>query len=250
MIVARIDEDELTAEDFVKLLKLNGTFDNLIEDVVIDKLTVHVAKKHNITVSNEEIQERVDQIRRIKGLHRAKDTLEFLDGMGVSVDEFAGWITETLYKEKMIAEINKDEAVEDYFTLNSPKFDSIDVSHIVVDSEGKAKELLSLLKEEPDCFAEMAKEHSLDMETKDKGGFIGKVLRGSLQNEVEAKVFNASAGDLLGPFPTPDGLLFEIFKVNVKNPAKLDTATAKEIRKMIYQEWLESRAQEHKIEVL
>lgn len=250
MIIARIDENELTAEDFVKLLKLGGTFDNLIEDLVIDKLTVHAAKRHGITVSNEEVQERVDQIRRIKGLHRAKDTVEFLNDLGVCVDEFANWITEILYKEKMIAEINKDESVEEYFALHSPRFDSIEVSHIVVESEGKAKELLSLLEEEPECFAEMAREHSLDMETKEKGGFIGKVLRGSLHNEIEARVFNASAGDLLGPFPTPDGLLFEIFKVNAKNPAQLDASTVKEIRKLIYQEWLEARAQEHKIEML
>jgi hypothetical protein len=44
-VIARIDEEEITAEEFIKLLKLTGKFDSLIEDVITDKLTVHVAKK-------------------------------------------------------------------------------------------------------------------------------------------------------------------------------------------------------------
>ena len=39
---------------------------------------------------------------------------------------------------------------------------------------------------------EMAREHSI-AETRERGGLIGKVLRGSLRPDVESKVFNAAA---------------------------------------------------------
>ena len=42
-----------------------------------------------------------------------------------------------------------DEAVQAYFKMHSPKFDSIEVSHVVVDSEGKAKDMVSVLAD--DC---------------------------------------------------------------------------------------------------
>ena len=44
MQIARID-DEITADDFVKTLKLDNRFNTLIEQILIDKLTVRAAKQ-------------------------------------------------------------------------------------------------------------------------------------------------------------------------------------------------------------
>ena len=250
MEVAKIDDETISAEGLVKWLKLNGSFDNLIEEVISEKLTVHAAKRAGMKVSIEEVQERFDQIRRVEGLHRAKDTQEFLQQLGVSLDDFEAYITDTLYKEKMLEQIRREEAIQEYFSLNSPKFESIEISHIVVDSESKAREILSLAEEEPEMFAELAREHSLDEETKHIGGAVGKVLRGELQEQIEAKVFNASAGELLGPFQTPDELFYEIFKVEARHPAIFDSDTEKEVRRLVYRAWLEARTQEHHLEVL
>jgi peptidylprolyl isomerase len=137
--------------------------------------------------------------------------------------------------------------VQQYFKLNSPRFDSVEVSHIVLDSEGKAKEMMSVLQEEPEAFAEMAREHSV-AETREQGGLIGKVPRGSLKGDLEARVFNAAAGELLGPFPSPDQSTFEIFCVNARHPAALDPDTTAEIRRLLREQWLLARAQEHVIE--
>jgi peptidylprolyl isomerase len=148
----------------------------------------------------------------------------------------------------MMEQVCSDKAVEKYFKLNSPKFDSIEVSHIVLDTESKAKEMIAVLTDDPDSFAEMAREHSI-VDTREQGGVIGKVLRGSLKTDIEAKVFNASAGDLLGPFPSSDKSFYEIFAVNAKYPATLDEDTAAEVRRLLREEWLFARAQEHIIEV-
>ena len=172
-IIAKIDDETVSADDFVKILRFNNTFDNLAEEVVVDKLTVHAAKKHGIAVTTDEVQEQVDLLRRINGLHRAKDTLEFIEGMGMDLDEFETYMTDSIYRSKMRAEVMTDGAVEAYFTLHSPKFESIEVSHMVLDSEGKAREMVSLLEEDPDSFADLAREYSLDEETKEEGGRIG-----------------------------------------------------------------------------
>jgi parvulin-like peptidyl-prolyl isomerase len=245
--IVRIDDEVIGTEDFIRTLKLSGQFEGLIEQMVRDKLTARAAKKRGLPVSPQEIQERADQFRRVQGLHRAADMNNYLDALGVSLDEFETFITEGLYQEKMMAEVCSDKAVETYFKLNSPKFDSIEVSHIVLDAEGKAKEMISLLNDDPDSFEDMAREHSI-ADTREQGGLIGKVLRGSLKTDVEAKVFNAAAGDLLGPFPSPDRAFFEIFKVNDKHPATMDEDTAAEVRRLLREEWLQARAQEHVIE--
>lgn len=245
--LVKIDDEVITSEDFVKLLKFTGRFDELMEEVVKDKLTVHAAQRQGIEVTPEEIQERADQLRRVRGLHRAADMNRYLDSTGLTLDDFEQLLTEMLLHEKMSESLISDEAVEEYFSLNSPKFDSIEVSHIVLDSEGKAREIMAILEDDPESFEELAREHSVS-DTSEDGGYIGKVLRGALQTEVEAKVFNASEGDLLGPFASDDEACYEIFTVNAKTPSALNDETISEVRRLIKDEWLAARAQEHTVE--
>ncbi|HYE74815.1 MAG TPA: peptidylprolyl isomerase, partial [Blastocatellia bacterium] len=197
MQVARIDDQVITAEDFVKSLTFHGLMDDIMENMMSERLTVIEAKKQGIRISDDELQERADQLRRVQGLHRQKDTLDWLDSMGISVDEFEQFLKDGLYKEKMLAEITSDQAVEEYFKLNSPKFEAVELSHIMVDSEPKARELVAYLNEEPDDFKAMAKEHSL-ADTGKQGGKLGRILRETLSEIVEAKVFNAPVGGVLG----------------------------------------------------
>lgn len=246
--IVRVDDEDIGTEEFVRILKLTGRFESLVDEIVRDRLTVHAAKKQGLPVSAEEIQERADQFRRVLGLHRAADMNRYLDALGVTLDEFEAFIVDGLYQEKMMQHVCSDRAVEEYFQLNSPRFDSIEVSHIVLETEGQAKEMISLLGDDPDSFADLAREHSI-ADTREQGGFIGTVLRGSLKTEVEAKVFNAAVGDLLGPFAAGDRSFYEIFMVNAKNPARLDEDTAAEVRRLLREAWLAARAQEHIIEV-
>jgi peptidylprolyl isomerase len=245
--IVRIDNEVIGIDQFVRIWKLTGQFESLVEQFVRDRLTVRAAKKHGLRIAPEEVQERADRYRRIKGLHRAADTNRYLDHLGVSLDEFETFVTDDLYQEKMMEQVCSRKAVEQYFAAHSPRFDAIEVSHIVVDAEGKAKEMVSVLQDDPDCFADMAREHSI-AGTREQGGVIGKVLRGALKTDVEAKIFYAAAGDVLGPFASADRSFYEIFMVTAKHPATLDEDTAAEIRRLLREEWLAARAQEHVIE--
>ncbi|WP_250453494.1 peptidylprolyl isomerase [Caballeronia sp. ATUFL_M2_KS44] len=244
--IVRIDDEVVDVSEFIRLLKLNGQFDGLIEQLVRDKLTVRAARKAGVELSADEIQTRADQFRRIRGLHRAADMNNYLDALHVSLDEFEVFITDTLYQEKMLERVGTRPEIEEYFQLNSPRFDSMEISHIVLGTEGSAKEMISYLHDDPVSFADMAREHSL-ADTRDNGGVIGRVMRGQLKPDIEAKVFNAEPGDLLGPFVSADGG-YEIFAVTAKYPATLDEDVTGEIRRLLREQWLLARAQEHVIE--
>jgi peptidylprolyl isomerase len=245
--ILKIDGQAISDAELLQTLKLTGQFEGLIEQLARDRITVLSAKKQGVRLSEADIQERADQFRRVRGLHRSADTNKYLDRLGVGLDEFEAFLTNGLYQEKVMQQVCSDEAVRAFFMLNSPRFDSIEVSHMVLDSEGKAKEMISVLRDDPDSFEEMAREHSI-ADTRVHGGLIGKVLRGALRGDVEAKVFNAAAGELLGPFAAADRTTFEIFRVNRKHPAKLDDDTATEVRRLLREDWLRARAQEHVIE--
>lgn len=247
--LAKIDDREISADDLVRYLKLNGKFEQILEDIITEQFTILAAKESGVTVSTEEIQEKFDQIRRVQGLHRAKATTDFLDNLGFSLEEFESYLSNMLFKEKVIEQITSEAAVKEYFSLNSPEFDSIEVGHIILHSEGTAREIAAILEDDPDGFHELAREHSLDGETQDRGGVIGEILRGSLQSELEAKVFNAEEGAVLGPFPSDDGNVFEIFKVIKKHNASLDETRTGQVQKKLYDLWLVEAATRHRIEI-
>ena len=247
--LVRINDEIVSTEGFIKILKLNGRFDSLLDELARDKLAVHAAKKLGITITPQAAQERADQLRRVRGLHRAADMNRYLQALKVTVQDYENFIVEMLYYEKMMDRLLNDQEVEKYFRANSPRFDSIEVSHILVESPGMAKEIVAILEDEPQRFAELAREHSV-ADTREQSGRIGRIMRGSLQSDMEAKVFHAKIGDILGPFPSPDGSCFEIFTVNAKHPAALDDEVKAEIRRVIKDEWLAARIRENTIQTL
>lgn len=245
--IVKIDGHAIEVEEFLRNLKLSGQYDKLVEQLVTDRLTVLAARKQGITVSEDEVQERADQFRRVHGLHRMADTNKYLDAQRVSLDEFETFITDGLYQEKMMLKVCGDAAVEGYFKLNSPRFDSIEVSHIVLDTEGKAKEMIAVLRDDPDSFVEMAREHSI-AESRARDGSLGTLRRGALRSDVDAKLFNAAVGDVLGPFASADRSAFEIFRLDAKHAARLDDETTAEVRRLLRDAWLRAQAQEHRVE--
>ena len=90
----------------------------------------------------------------------------------------------------------------------------------------------------------MAREHSI-ADTREAGRRDRQGVARLAEADIEAKVFNAAVGDLLGPFASADRSFFEIFAVNAKYPATLDADVAAEVRRLLREEWLMARAQEH-----
>ena len=98
----RINEEIISSDSFVKLLKLSGRFDALIDDIVQEKLAVHSARKHGVRITPESEQQRSDQLRRVNGLHRAVEMKRYLESMKVTPEEYEIYVTETLCFEKMM----------------------------------------------------------------------------------------------------------------------------------------------------
>ena len=79
-------------------------------------------------------------------------------------------------------------------------------------------------------FAALVKEASDDASTKEMGGDLGPFYQGALQPpEVDAAVFAAAEGDVVGPIETPRG--FEIYKVT-KGPGE-KPRTFEDVRPLI-----------------
>jgi len=118
--------------------------------------------------------------------------------------------------------------LQTYYQANQDRYiepAKASISHILVKYQQQADDLIERIKNGED-FAELAKEFSIDQDTKDNAGIIDTdVRKGSYIPfigefpELNDKVFSAKAGDVLSePFKTEKG--WEIIRVREKYPER------------------------------
>jgi parvulin-like peptidyl-prolyl isomerase len=78
------------------------------------------------------------------------------------------------------------------------------VRHILVKTEAEAKAIRQDLQAGRD-FAELAKAHSEDVGSRDKGGDLGAISRGQTEPEFEEEIFRLKAGEVSQVVKTQSG---------------------------------------------
>lgn len=123
--------------------------------------------------------------------------------------------------EKAISSIkvSEDEAKKFYEDHKSELVggETVDASHILVDSEDKANEILASINDGKITFEDAAKEYST-CPSKEKGGNLGEFGRGQMVPEFDTAVFDMEVGEVKGPVQTQFG--YHLIKLNKKNEAK------------------------------
>ena len=130
-------------------------------------------------------------------------------------------------KEEMLANFNLQKAIESvnvtdadaetYYNENKAQFvkgESVSASHILVDSEDKAKDILAKIEAGEVSFEDAAREHS-SCPSSQNGGALGEFTKGQMVPEFDSAVFSMEVGELRGPVKTQFG--FHIIKLTAKN---------------------------------
>ena len=132
-------------------------------------------------------------------------------------------------KEEMLANFCLQKAIETvkvtedevkaYFEENKAQFkkpESVCASHILVDSEEKANEILEKISKGEISFEDAARNES-SCPSSQNGGALGEFTRGQMVPEFDEAVFSMAVGEVKGPVKTQFG--FHIIKLTAKNEA-------------------------------
>ncbi len=122
---------------------------------------------------------------------------------------------------KMLSEVKPatDEEVKKYYDNNKEQFakdESVNASHILVDSEEKANELIEKINKGEVTFEDAARENST-CPSKENGGNLGEFTKGQMVPEFDEAVFAMNVGEIKGPVKTQFG--YHIIKLVAKNEA-------------------------------
>ena len=112
-----------------------------------------------------------------------------------------------------------DEDIKKFYEDNKDKMlnpEMVNASHILVDSEEKAKELLEEINSGKITFEEAAKANST-CPSSQNGGNLGQFGKGQMVPEFDTAVFNMEVGEISGPVKTQFG--YHLIKLNSKTEA-------------------------------
>lgn len=223
---------------------LHQNENKFIDDCIMEILIREYAAKNKITNDTEELQIALEEMRYHEGLESKEKFLHWMESKGQNILSIQNELDYQLLRIKVAASFPY-ERIETYFAEFQLEFDRVELYSIRVDTQSKAEELLAKIKEEEENFHLLAMEHSEDEESKLKAGYIGKVARSEVTAEIEAAVFVAQPGEVVGPVETEKG--FNLFKIAAIYPATLQ-AEEDAIRDKLFKDLLSKLRAEAKID--
>lgn len=228
--------DTIMPEDVIRFISLNGQFYNIYNQIIIHKEVVKKAMELGVNISDEQLQQFADNYRSLKGLHSAHEMLSFLEDFGLTEDDFEAFCESSLLIAELKDRLADEKQIEEYFITNRLDFDSARISILITDEEALANEIIMQVSEEDEDFHVLARRYSLDNATKHYGGYVGSVTRNMLPSEISAKVFNAGANELVGPFHQDKH--YQLIWVEEIIKPELDENIKSDIKERIFLQWV------------
>ena len=219
-------------ENLNKYLKLKEV---VLESMVDQKILLEKAEEDTtISFSEKEVDQALDQqVNNILMQAGGKEKAEEMLGQSIRSFKSEFWydmrdkIISEKYQQKLLSKIkiSKKEVMSFFKTYKDslPLFPTeIKLRHLLIKptpSDSAKKETIKSLKniknriENGENFKDLASEYSMDTGSKNKGGNLGWVKRGSLLKEFEERVFTIDIETISDPIETDVGFhILEVFE--------------------------------------
>lgn len=251
--------------------KLEEVREDIIKQLIEDRLILSEAKKQNITVEDKEVNARIEEIERKVGSEKELENM--LGQQNLTLNELRARYKEKIMIRKLIDQkvgakiiITPLEA-KNYYNDHKDQFlqpEEIQLRQILIrqkEAQGFREEALRLMREiskriKEGCdFALLAKEYS-DGPYASDGGLMGYVKKGDLMPQIEEIIFNLKDGESTGIIQSSLG--YHIFKVEERKARRTKdlSEVRQDIEEYLYREkanqklrgWIDSLAKSAYIE--
>ena len=216
----------------VRLLSGLAPIREAIESLIIGSIAV----ERGISASEEELQQWADQLRINSGLAIAADMHDWLKHQNLGLEDFENLVESGCVRARLRDSVTSDK-VEPYFAENRKDFDSAILRQIAFETEDSAKAAMTALEADMTGFSDMAISQSLDIATRNTGGYLGRVARDAVFPAIASKVFQSDDGGLFGPVRV-GSVWYVIHAAHIRR-AELDEETSETIREIIFMDWLD-----------
>lgn len=214
-IAVMVNGEKITKDELLENMIDSGG-NTIVEGLIDEKLILQEAKKLKITVDEEEIGEKIDEI--VSQFGSEEEFHQLLEEYGDTIENLQNRIRLQILLEKIILsdEDISDQDLEKYFQENRSMFDvlaEVQARHILVETEGEAVDVVARLAQ-GEAFGDLARELSLDMFTREDGGKLEplyKQINEDTEDTFVEAAFALKKGECSAPIETVEG--FHIIEV-------------------------------------
>lgn len=255
----------------------------LAEYLVVTEVLRQESSAYNITITEQDVQNQVDQIKQMfQGDQKKFDAA--LKKQNMTLEQFTQSIRDSLLFDEMKEAVTKGSAVSEeeakaYYEAHKGDFvqqEARDTRHILIvpvqpaaastastiptqtdwdAAKAEAEKVRSQIQNGADFITEAAK-YSDDDATKDSGGDLGPVIRGQMVPAFEEAVFRLKKGELSQPVKTQYGYhLIEVTDITPEKQLAYDevkenikSTLLDEKQSKTWREWLGSKQAERRVE--
>jgi len=214
--VAIVNGQRITRRAFVDRLE-QVTGEQVLSDLINEQLIGQAAKKAKITVTSAEVDAEMEKLREQIG--PSFDSVLAQYGMTVEDLQKNMELNLLVFKVSTKDVTVSVDALMSFFEEHKSDYDQpemVKASHILVETEEKAKEIKKKLAEGAD-FAELARSESTDPMSAAEGGDLGFFARGRMVAEFEKAAFAMSPGQTSAPVKSEYG--YHIIRVTDRKDA-------------------------------
>jgi len=249
-----------TYSDEELLKKIDEAKKNILYQLIEDKLILQEAHKIGMPATDEEVAERLEQIK--SQFSSSEEFKSALASQGLTVVDLKEKYREQLIKEKMVnREVRSRVSVtpieialfyeknEDDFNLPAQvKVMTIMIRKSEADPESntdslKKIKMIELKMAEGEDFTKLAREYSQDPSAVD-GGDMGYINKGQMMKKIDEVIFSLQPGEISETIETPVGYhVFKIVEVKEAGAESFDEARM-QIENYLFQEKAKERFDE------
>jgi peptidyl-prolyl cis-trans isomerase C len=189
------------------------------------ELARQALEDRDIEVTEEEIDEEYENQVALAGSQEDLD--EQIAAIGLTDDEYRDLLVGNVIREQRLREavLGENEITDEQIQTiyderkEAGQYEVGTVSHILVETEEEANEIIGLLEEGGD-FAALAEERSQDPGSAAQGGSLGEAPFSRYVEEFAAAAAEAEIGEVVGPVQTQFG--FHIIRVDDRREIAFD----------------------------
>jgi parvulin-like peptidyl-prolyl isomerase len=227
--------ETLSLGEFLGAMKRSRRLRPLLLDAFVEHYLVNRARRAGLSVNDQELQQAADNFRLKNGMASAEQTAQWFQREAITADDFAAGLERDLLVEKLRRAI-ADPRLQDVFNQNTARFARVKLKRLLVATESEARQVIDDVANGRATFEDLARQKSLDLQTKNAGGEAGIVRRVDLAQPLGDAIFGTEAGKLVGPVQAGQGFL--VFRVEEFLSAELDEGIKNGLRKEIFDAWL------------
>lgn len=254
--VAVVDGQEISQEDFDRALaqaaarqgagsncqppaeddpQYEALRDEALNDVLDQEWILGEAEERGVSVSDREVQEEFEQTKN-QNFKSEKEYQGFLRQSCFEQEDVDERVRLQVISTKIQEDVTSEAAevsdadAETFYEANEEQFsqpEQRDIRLVLNQDPEKAQEAADQLEQDnsPENWKQVAAEFSSDASSKENGGVRESITQGVFPEAVDAQIFDAAEGEVVGPIETDSGTyVFQVDSVTEETTTPLDEA--------------------------